>query len=578
MGEMPEIPRSAGGARQLIRPRVHAAPGADALPLDEYVAAFLERGRPAIIQLHGPSGSGKSSALRWLAERFGGAPLDLHDEPAGGELIVVDAPRVRIHTSEAADRRIVLSYEMASWTEDDLIAYLLANHRDRCASVMGRLRGCRDRFSLDGLPSLCVLVCDAFAADDSLRDIPTAIRRRIAESAEGSWTYERLASQAFDAMQRTEGRRFYDAFLRGVLGQMFVRSLIAADHFVAALISGDQTVLQRRMPPVLVRDIAMLLRSRPDAVERLESLVMHPPYQANIVSMLVAANPAWNPGGRKLTYLRDIAIPQLQWAKVDLDLLDAEGANFARGDFRHALLTGANLTGTTLSHADFARAILSGACLEKANLSGACFHNASLVRVSLESAELEGASFVGADLTACKAANCDWRGVNLDAAILAGAALSGCNFEGMTVGEPCFMAADLAGAFFTGSEIAGGDFSDANLRNAGLADIRWPEADLRGADLRGASFHLGSSRSGLVGSTIASEGSRTGFYTDDYLDLDHKPPEEIRKGNLCGADLRGANVEGTDFYLVDLRGAKYTAEQARHFVRCGAILHSRTAR
>ncbi len=86
---------------------------------------------------------------------------------------------------------------------------------------------------------------------------------------------------------------------------------------------------------------------------------------------------------------------------------------------------------------------------------------------------------------------------------------------------------------------------------------------------------MGSSRSGLVNSPIASEGSRTGFYTDDYNDQDYKPPEEIRKANLCGCDLRDAIVDSTDFYLVDLRRAKYSEEQARHFARCGAILHSR---
>jgi uncharacterized protein YjbI with pentapeptide repeats len=108
-----------------------------------------------------------------------------------------------------------------------------------------------------------------------------------------------------------------------------------------------------------------------------------------------------------------------------------------------------------------------------------------------------------------------------------------------------------------------------------LADIDWPGADLRGADLRGCSFHMGSTRSGLVGSPIACEGSRTGFYTDDYDDRDFKPPEEIRKANLRGADLRGANVEGVDFYLVDLRDAQYTQDQAEHFAKCGAILRSR---
>jgi uncharacterized protein YjbI with pentapeptide repeats len=119
------------------------------------------------------------------------------------------------------------------------------------------------------------------------------------------------------------------------------------------------------------------------------------------------------------------------------------------------------------------------------------------------------------------------------------------------------------------------NFLGANLCNAGLADIDWPNANLRDADLRGASFHLGSSRNGLVGSPIACEGSRTGFYTDDYNDQNVKPAEEIRKANLRGADLRGAKIEGVDFYLVDLRNANYTSNQAEHFRSCRAILEDR---
>jgi uncharacterized protein YjbI with pentapeptide repeats len=112
----------------------------------------------------------------------------------------------------------------------------------------------------------------------------------------------------------------------------------------------------------------------------------------------------------------------------------------------------------------------------------------------------------------------------------------------------------------------------ADLRNTGLADVEWEGADLRDADLRGASFHMGSTRSGLVGSAIPCEGSKTGFYTDDYQDREFKNPAEIRKANLCGADLRGAKIDDVDFYLVDLRGALYSDRQREHFLRCRAIL------
>jgi uncharacterized protein YjbI with pentapeptide repeats len=120
--------------------------------------------------------------------------------------------------------------------------------------------------------------------------------------------------------------------------------------------------------------------------------------------------------------------------------------------------------------------------------------------------------------------------------------------------------------------VPGADFRCAQLAGAALADIDWEGADLRDADLRRCSFHLGSSRSGLVGSPIAGHGSKTGFYTNDSDEQSYKSPEEIRKANLRGADLRGARIENTDFYLVDLRDAKYDPSQAEHFRRCDAIL------
>jgi uncharacterized protein YjbI with pentapeptide repeats len=82
---------------------------------------------------------------------------------------------------------------------------------------------------------------------------------------------------------------------------------------------------------------------------------------------------------------------------------------------------------------------------------------------------------------------------------------------------------------------------------------------------------MGSSRSGLVNSPYACEGSKTGFYTDDLEDLTFKRPEEVRKANLRGADLRGAKADGVDFYLVDLREAKLDPPLREQASATGAI-------
>ncbi len=119
-----------------------------------------------------------------------------------------------------------------------------------------------------------------------------------------------------------------------------------------------------------------------------------------------------------------------------------------------------------------------------------------------------------------------------------------------------------AQSHLTGSVLLEADLQDAVLCGAGLAEIQWPDVNLRNANLRGATFHMGSSRSGLVGSPIACEGSRTRFYTDDREEVYFKRPEEIRKANLCGADLRGANIANVDFYLVDLRARNWTRHSA----------------
>ena len=107
-------------------------------------------------------------------------------------------------------------------------------------------------------------------------------------------------------------------------------------------------------------------------------------------------------------------------------------------------------------------------------------------------------------------------------------------------GPADFSQAHMENALLTASSMHGANFQGAVLRGCGLADIDWEGADLREADFRGSTFHMGSTRSGLVGSDLPCEGSRTGFYTDDYHDREFKDPRDIRKASLCNADLRAA--------------------------------------
>ena len=80
------------------------------------------------------------------------------------------------------------------------------------------------------------------------------------------------------------------------------------------------------------------------------------------------------------------------------------------------------------------------------------------------------------------------------------------------------------------------------------------------------------SRCGIVDSPYPSHGTRTGFYTDELDELYFQPPESIRKASLVGCDLRGATIEGVDFYLVDLRDAILEPAQRSQIAASGGIL------
>lgn len=599
-------------ARAVVRPRVLSAGGTASTPLVDEVAALVARGARGAIRLEGPPGAGKSTALAHLADAFADAPAPVtliddaraesvaRAEPKSLVVYAAGGPRSKAHAA---------TLRLAPWTEDDLVEYLAANHRDRCASVLARLKGARDRDWLEGIAELWAPVLDRLAADDSLRTVKEALRRELRERLATDELAGAVRLACIDLLRhRGEPLRRQVAALRDrgadrealrLMRHRPAQLLLAADGLVERL-EGESTpgFLREALPRDLVREAGARLGARPQALRRLRAIANRAEWwrwRAMTASLLVAAGDDWRPAPGTTPNLADAYLDHAPWAGVDL-----AGSVLARADLGHADLAGARLAGAKAHRARFRRANLRGATLndldaEGADLAGADLTAAQATRARLARADLTDAlcaraNFRLADLRGATIAGADFQGADLGDALLGGldltradvrgaelggAGLSRANLEGIDLPDARLRGADLRRAHLTGSKLPGADLAGADLRDAELAEVEWEGADLRNADLRGASFHLGSTRDGLVGSPIACEGSRTGFYTDDYYDRDFKAPEEVRKANLRGADLRGARIDGVDFYLVDLRDARIDPSQSRHLLRCGAILRER---
>lgn len=363
------------------------------------------------------------------------------------------------------------------------------------------------------------------------------------------------------------------------------------------------------------------------AIARKKNSWIHP----IAASLLVRLEPGWRPENEHPLNLRSAELQSVQWpsisfAKRKIGHADFSNANLSGSDFSNnvidgvgfeqANLTGANFVGSTakivrfdccdfeesdlsiasllncsmcnvnaqqtlfkkallfncrMKNSNFHLADFRGAEIQDCDLSGVLFSGAKFIGARIVGSNIDGADFTNATFEKAQLAGC-LNTAEFGGAIFPEANLRQCNLEDMKLHAPVFCGANLSRAQLTGTYFPNADFCNANLTRCGLAEIEWEGADLRGANLQGSTFHLGTTRSGMLNSPIASEGTRTGFYTDSWHEQNYKPVEEIRKANLRGADLREANLDGVDFYLVDLRDAQYDTKYQKHLVKCGAIL------
>lgn len=618
--------------RAPVRPRAISREFGETVLLEDAVGAVIDCANHGVVWILGGSGSGKTTALSHLAavlppsvavELADGAPAEEVIALGSQRLVISTASRLEDHQSVAP---AIASFRLARWHADEWIEYLLNTHPTRCASVMQRLGNDPDPSALLGLPELWRLALDAMADDEQIETAADAIDCRLSDCLSDKkkrltaavFSLDLLAATADAAeliLQKMSDAGYTRELLRLIRHQP-IQVLLAADGIKESLRSpGPLDCLVRWLPPMLVQRVAP---SIDDPVRlRLESIIAdgEEDKQAMAASLLFASDRSWRPSGTRL-HLSGGYYAEARWDGVDLsgstllstDLRSADlsSAKLLETNLELACLSGADLRSALLHDCRAVRADFSGADLrlcqahqiqfDEANLANARLEGALLSEASLHGADLTGAdlrhaNLTGAWLTETELANADLRDAccaetdfrfsnvqeaRLSGAMLSRANLSECRLESMDLTNADLRGARLTGALLTGSRARDVCFVGAILCGAALAEIDWEGADLRKADLRGSTFHLGSSRSGLVGSPIASEGGRTGFYTDEYDEQDFKPPEAIRKANLCRADLRESHIEDVDFYLVDLRGALYTRSQESHFRRCGAILEDRS--
>lgn len=598
--------------RAPVRPRVLRADSMLPRLLEEEVAELLAAGLTTNMFLAGRSGLGKSTALAHLAAVFANADEQrLTEEQL---TIRVGTATVTVSTSH----RHTLRFELQPWSDDDVIEYLLATHTKDAARVLKAFQAGAPHDLLEW-PGACRRVLDMLATHEQLQTARAGMAAALALALGDDYT--QAAAWALDSDQNTSqqlaSQRLCPAPLhrfRHLLGSTTARSMLKADWLLA--IAAQQP--HYRTAPVAWHEqlrfaIAHTLHADPARHAELIAISLQPRlrHKALVMSALCLHEPDYCPkhrvhGELRLAWLQGIVLRdqhiRANLSSSNLANADLRGAQFERCQLTYANLRGAQAERTQfltlratslrahaldapqsswpraqLAYSEFHGANLEGAKLPGADLRGsnfaaACLKDADLTDTNLSNAQLADCNLEDARLNRTHLVRVDLRSTRLDGVQLTNARVARCNFEGtliarLSAGATQFFDCDLSGVAWRNSELRCASFAQC-----GLADVDWEGADLRCADFRYATFHLGNSRSGLIDSTIAGEGSRTGYYTDESLEERFQAPEDVRKANLRHCDLRGATIIGVDFYLVDLRGAKLDPEQRDWLLRCRAIL------
>jgi len=605
-------------AYALVTPRSASPVSGESLPIADLINELVFQNEVRLVRL---VGQGTSTALSHLAAEFrdtagvrfldGERPTDLNEW-----LLTVVA--------YSGDIKADVEFRIARWSRDDVIEYLMAKDPSKCKSVMSRLLQSDDLWLGNGSPQVLSLVLDIMISSPDVLSVEDAVLHHF-DSAElsdeqrakiGYLTIQHLFdSEALSYRLAKMVPQVIGRSMTGFLCNQTVRYAIAKQAIVEALKKRKTPKAMRlSWPRPLIKLIADGLENDVAVHNFLNELANKPDSgdSANAVSLLVCNDSNWRPTRRtRLNYChahvsganwKNIALEKSSLLSINLANANLQKASLSRSQITSADFSCANLAGAKMKRVQAWRVDLSDATMRAVSAQSAAFRNSNLENViaefsdfsnaifkqaNLRNANFSNSKFSFADFLEADLANVDFSNSYLNNATLDGldlrsvgfyganltkAAMSKCDMEGMRLSNVVLNKAWLNDAILTGTTFRDVSLVGCRFHNSKLAEIDWEGCDLRNAHFVNSHFQMGSTRCGKVDSPYPSHGTRTGFYTDEYDEQYFKKPEEIRKANLCDCDLRGAKVTKSDFYLVDLRGAKYDEKQREHFLRCGAIL------
>ncbi|HEY3246068.1 MAG TPA: hypothetical protein VGM03_22220, partial [Phycisphaerae bacterium] len=246
-------------ARVPVKPRVYSNETGERLPLEHEIRALLAGGVRGAVRLIGSPGSGKSCALEYLAAALpADAQLRCLDDPSEAALEDAAERGLAVYAGDISGggRRLAI-FRLAVWGDDEVLEYLLAVHKPRCASVMERVQAMRDRGArLQGIPELWTAVLDEMAADDGLTEPGAALRRFIESRCSSRRVRSRIADICLyhlthhddalvDPSAAMDGA---GAEVQRLIRHRYVRMVLAADRVAQHLRSqGSRLYLRRQL-------------------------------------------------------------------------------------------------------------------------------------------------------------------------------------------------------------------------------------------------------------------------------------------------------------------------------------------